>query len=282
MLRKSGLIIAVLAFFAALVIFGIRSFSGSEYPAPSEAYYLNDFADVFSPSFENFYVHEAESLYEKSKDIENTGGAQIVFATFLLEEGQTPADYNKTSIFREWQIGKNNMGLLALFFFEKVNDDASNNLDLVEFQVEATDKMMIYLTISEQLDIYNATLNYYLPKGTPTNAYDYNLELGSASMMNEYLNTIYGEVYAMDDQVIPQSEFDPDFASYWWEDDSPSAYRTETSLSMFDYFFSPYGSIYDRVIFGSLSAIFVVVTGGAGIFKAKGGWSGGAGLFRHR
>lgn len=282
MWRKSGLLIAVFAFFAALIVFGIRSFTANEYPYPSEAYYLNDFADVFSPTFENFYVQEAESLYQSSKDIANTGGAQIVFATFLLEEGKTPADYNKTTIFREWKIGQNNMGLLALFFFEEVNDNTSDNLDLVEFQIEATDKMMIYLTISEQLDIYNRTLNNYLPKGTLTNAYDYNLELGAASLMNEYLNTVYGEVYEMDNQVIPQSEFDADFVEYWWEDESTSAYSADTSLNMMDYFFSPYGTIYDRVIFGSLSAILVVATGGAGIFKAKGGWSGGAGLFRHR
>ncbi|NCA96569.1 MAG: hypothetical protein EOM77_00050 [Bacteroidia bacterium] len=282
MWRRSLPLVAVFAFFAALIVFGIRSFTANEYPYPSEAYYLNDFADVFSPTFENFYVNEAENLYQSSKDIANTGGAQIVFASFLLEEGETPADYNKTTIFREWKIGQNNMGLLALFLFEKVNDDVSNNLDLVEFQIEATDKMMIYLTISEQLEIYNRTLNYYLPKGTPTNSYDYSLEMGAASFMNECLNTIYGEVYEMDNQVIPQNEFDAEFDEYWWEDESTSVYSADTSLNMMDYFFSPYGTIYDRVIFGSLSAILVVATGGAGIFKAKGGWSGGAGLFRHR
>jgi hypothetical protein len=282
MLRRAGLLVFVLGFFAALIVFGIRTFTSSEYPYPSEAYYLNDFADVFSPTFENFYVREAENLYEVSKDIESTGGSQIVFATFLLEEGQTPADYNKTTIFREWKIGKNNMGLLGLFFFEKVNDNEVDNYDLVEFQIEATDKMMIYLTISKQLDIYNRTLGHYLPSDTLTHQYDYNLELGSASMMNEFLNVLYGEVYAMPNNVLSQEEFDPAFDEYWWEDSSPSIYQTETPLNMFDYFFSPYGTVYDRIIFGSLSAILVVATGGAGIFKAKGGFSGGAGLFRHR
>ncbi|MDD3207783.1 MAG: hypothetical protein PHV19_04680 [Bacilli bacterium] len=282
MLRKAGLLISVVAFFAALIVFGIRSFTTNNYPAPSEAYYLNDFADVFSPTFENYFIGEAETLYQTSKNIEQVGGAQIVFATFLLEDGQTPANFNKTTIFREWKIGNNNMGLLALFLFEKVNDEPYANYDLVEFQIEATDKMLIYLTVSKQLSIYSKTLLHYLPDEQLTNPYDYDLEIGSASMMNEFLNALYDEVYDMPEQVFPQDEFDSAFHDYWFEDESPSQYNANESMNIFDYFFSPYGTLYDRIIFGSLSVIFIIVSGGAGILKGKGGFSAGGGLFRHR
>ena len=174
------------------------------------------------------------------------------------------------------------MGLLALFLFEKVNDEPYANYDLVEFQIEATDKMLIYLTVSKQLSIYSKTLLHYLPDEQLTNPYDYDLEIGSASMMNEFLNALYDEVYDMPEQVFPQDEFDSAFHDYWFEDESPSQYNANDSMNIFDYFFSPYGTLYDRIIFGSLSVIFIIVSGGAGILKGKGGFSAGGGLFRHR
>jgi len=282
MLRKSLLFIAIIGFFAAIVAFGIRSFASNRYPYPSEAYYLNDFAEVFSSTTENFLIGEAESLHETTKDIEDVGGAQIVFATYLLEEGEDLSDYDKNIMFEEWKIGQNNMGLLAVFFFSRISDETIGCYDLVEFQIEASDEMMIYLPVTTQLNIYNRTLGYYLPKGTPTNPYDFDLEIGAASMMNEFLNVAYGHIYDMPDEVIPQEEFDPSYETHWLSDDSPSRYKANYSLNMLDYFFSPYGTVYDRIIFGCLSALFAVAGGGAGIFKAKGGMSSGGGLFRHR
>ncbi|MFA5421587.1 MAG: hypothetical protein WC344_02165 [Bacilli bacterium] len=282
MWRKYLPVVSIILYLTALIVFGIRSFNSSKYPNPSEAYYLNDYAEVFSSTFANYQVEEAEYIYNASKGIKKVGGAQIVFVSFLMKEGETVADYDKTRIFREWQIGKNNMGILAMLLFKQANDDAVDNYNLVEFQFEVSDKMMIYFTVSEQLRVYNATLNHYLPKGTLTNPYDYDLELGAASMINEIGNLLFEKVYSMPEEVIPQEDFDADFEEYWWEDESASNYETREPLSMTDFFLSPYGRIYDRIIFGSLSALLAVATGGAGIMKAKGGSSSGAGLFGHR
>ncbi|MFA5481219.1 MAG: hypothetical protein WC282_02410 [Bacilli bacterium] len=282
MLRKLGFLLGILGFFTAIIIFGVRSFTGNEYPYPSDAFYLNDFAQVFSGSTSNYLVGEAEALFEKTKEIEHVGGAQIVIATYLLDSRDQLAEYNKTTMFREWKIGQNDMGLLAIFYFVEINEETSDNYELIEFQIEATDKMLIYYPVQLQNNIYNQTLGKYLEVDEKTSPYDYDLEMGTACMMNGLVNVAYQDIYNMPAQVYPQAEFEVDYDEYWWNDNSANRYQTNKSLDMFKYFFSPYGTIGDRIVFGTLSALMVVATGGAGIFKAKGGFSSGGGLFKHR
>lgn len=282
MVRRLSVGVIVLGLFTALIIFAIRVFSTNQYPYPSEAYYLNDYAEMYSATTENYLIGDAENLYETTKNIPNVGGAQIVFATFIVEDQADVSNYNKTTIFREWKVGKNNMGLLALFFFDQLNENEIDNFELIEFQIEASDKMMIYYPVITQLDIYNRTLNTHLPKGTPTYPGDLALELGTASFMNELINVAYANIYGLNDEVYPQAEFDPDFEQYWWDDSSPHQYHADQPLDLFAYFFSGYGSIADRIIFGSLSVLTLLATGGAGIYKGGGGWSAGGGLFRRR
>jgi uncharacterized protein len=115
--------IAIIVLLIALFELSACNNDSREYPKPSREFYVNDYANAFHPLTKDLIVIGGEDLYEDTKDIEVIGGTQIVFASFLVESVDDITRYNKTDIFREWKIGKNDMGILVLFYFTEGVED---------------------------------------------------------------------------------------------------------------------------------------------------------------
>jgi len=275
-LVRAILAVASLVF---LIIFGLRSCGNYAYPRPTEAFYVNDFADMLGPSLENFLIDESQTLYENYEDEPEIGGTQIVFATFALADEGELGSYDKDKIYNEWQIGKNDMGMLVILYFVPVTG-VEGEYSLTEYQISTGDKLAEYVGTIDLLNIARNTIDHHFPSGSVAIPYDYDLALGVASFMNEILNVAYGEVYGNPAGVIPQAEFEADYEEYFETYDGPASFSTTDSVSMFTYLFSGFGSSLDKILFGAFLFTFALASGVA--VKGGGGFSSGYGLFRHR
>lgn len=274
--------ILVVGCFVALIVFGVRSCSSHEYPLPSEAYYVSDYAGVLHPATSEFIVNESEALYESTQGIDDIGGTQIVFATFEVESVGDIAEYDKNDLFREWEIGKNDMGVLVILFFTSEEVDEIKTFNLRQMQIEVGDSQLSFYTPTLLNHIYGNTLETHFPPDSVGYAYDWDLALGVGSLMNELLNVAYGDIYHDPDNVIPQSEFDP-----WFRDDYLENYtyssdlNTTDEISLLAYFLSFGGWSADKTLFWAFAAL-TILAGGFGMLKAGGGSSSGGGLFKRR
>lgn len=276
-LLRAALAIGTLVF---LIIFGLRSCTSHGYPRPSEAFYVSDFADMFGPRLENFLIGESEDLYQRYKDEPEIGGMQIVFATFTLESEAELGNYDKTALFNEWQIGKNGMGILVALFFTPLDVQDDDLYSLTDIQVETGNKVAEYLATLGLSRLLDATIDHHLPHGTATYSYDYDLGMGVASFMNELLNVAYGDIYGNAGLVVPQEEFEIWYEEYFDNYSGSTSFNTSSSMTIFSYFFSSYGSVFDKLLFGTFIVAFSLFSGT--IIKGAGGSSFGAGIFRHR
>jgi len=263
-----------------LIIFGVRSCASYEYPRPSEAFYVSDYADMFGPRLENFLIGEAEALYDTYKDEPDIGGMQIVFATFELENESQLGEYNKTALFNEWQIGKNGMGVLVILFFTPLDPISEGNYSLTEIQVETGSEVAEYLATIGLSQLLRQTIEFHFPEEQATSSYDYDLGLGVASFMNELLNVAYGDIYGDTDNVVAQEEFEIWYEQYFDNYSGSASFNTTSPMSLFTYFFSSFGSIFDKLLFGTFIFAFSLMSGT--LIKGAGGSSLGAGIFRHR
>ncbi len=243
------------------------SISGnSEYPRPTEDYYVNDYAEVLMQATRRTITNEGDRLFEYTED-EIDGGAQIVFATFRVDNLSEIADYDKTEIFRQWRIGKNDMGLLVLLFFM---EDDINGLELVESQIETGYRMEQYLTPAELGRILDETLY--------NEEFSYLIDMGVANLLYELLTEVYVGIYGYDSFDYDMDVYFDYLMSYVPDTDSePSA------MGLFVYLLSPYSTFWEK-FFTALPLIFIVIYGGGlgVISKAGGGSSGGMGVFRRR
>ncbi len=274
---RAILAVASLVFF---IIFGVRSCTGYEYPRPSAEFYVSDFADMFGPRLENFLIGESEFVYEEYKDEPEVGGMQIVFATFALENEAELGSFDKVDLFNEWEIGANGMGVLVALFFTPLDVPEEGMFSLTEIQIATGDKVAEYMASIAFSQMLERTIETHLPTGTPTYSYDYDLGLGVASFMNELLNVAYGDIYESPTNVVPQEEFEIWYDDYFESYTGDATFDTSTSMSLFTYFFSAFGSPIDKILFGAFALAFTLASGVA--IKGAGGFSTGAGLFRHR
>jgi len=263
-----------------LIIFGIRSLAGHDYPRPSEAFYVSDFAEMFSPSLENFLIGESEDLYSKYKKEPNVSGIQIVFATFEIDSEEEIVEYDKTKLFNEWKIGKNGMGVLVSTFYIKSNPDDDYEYNLTEIQIATGDRFAEYLGAIGLSQILSKTIEAHLPNGATTYPYDSSLCLGMASFMNELLNVAYGDIYGDSSKVVAQEEFEAWYSDYEDTYADETNFKTNMSMPVYLYFFSSFGSLTDKILFGLFIGAFALFSGTT--IKGAGGSSSGAGLFRHR
>lgn len=178
-----------------LFLFGCSS---DTYPSPTNEYYVNDFAEVLTPATKHIIVKEGENLYSQTENIETIGGAQIVFATFQVETIDDIAAYDKTDLFRQWKIGKNDMGILVVMFFLKDSPDT-----LKQVQIETGYRMEQYLTPSES----GAILDYTIMA-------EESLQMGTCYLLNELLNVVWGEAYGDDPIVFDHQQYQDYFDSY--------------------------------------------------------------------
>lgn len=252
----------------SLILFGCKS---DKYPRPTNAYYINDYANILYQATRSSIRREGERLYEVSQD-EVDGGAQLVVATFVVENINEVAEYDRTEIYRQWKIGKNDMGVLVLLFFiEEISDDVTY-LVLSETQIEIGYRMEQYLSASQLGAIVDQTLY--------SDLWDHDLDMGVMHMVYELLSAIYIDAYDYE-------SFNYDMEIYReYLDDNPdvSGDDSHVPLSWLLYVLTPYARLSDRLM-ALLPILLVVFIGGGGLFiknKGGGGSSGGAGIFRRR
>ena len=250
-----------------LILFGCAK---NEYPRPTNQYYVNDYANILYQATRSSITREGERLYEVSQD-EVDGGAQIVVATFVVDNLSNIANYDKTEIFRQWEIGKNDMGLLILLFFTEETIDEIDYLVLAETQIEVGYRMEQYLTPAELGRIVDETLL--------SETYEDDLDMSVMYMVFELLQTIYLDCYGY------EVDYDMDaFEEYLINHPDVSGDDSHLPLGFIFYLMSPFANSSDR-LGAIISVIIFVVLGGGGLIvknKGGGGSSGGMGIFRRR
>ncbi len=250
------------------IFFVISYFSNkSDYPRPTEAFYINDFAGVLMQATRETIREEGERLYELSQD-EIDGGSQIVIATFEVETLSDIANYDKTDIYRAWKIGDDDMGVLVLFFFML---DETDSLELVETQVETGYRMEQYLTPSKLGIIVDDTIY--------NEEWNWLFDMSVTKMLYELLTELYVNVYEYD-----SFDYDMDVFFEYLMDYVPVADSTTSSMSVFLYLLSPYSTFWDKLFTILPFALLVLYGGSSAVLgnRGGGGSSGGMGIFRRR
>lgn len=96
--KKAAAMIAGLVIVAALLCAAV--------PGPTEAFYINDYAQIFSES-------EEAHILEQSKVLEDETGAQLVVLTVPSLDGVTAKAYAK-AVLRDWGVGRESSGTVVL------------------------------------------------------------------------------------------------------------------------------------------------------------------------
>ena len=150
----------------------------------NESFYINDYADVLLNATLWTILDYSIELYDDSSVQEyqdlNIDGAQIVVLTYQSQLG----DINTTEIFNSWGIGKNDLGLLIVLFF----DSEKNYQELV---VEIGDKTSEYLSAFEASNMVDTYFN-----NPDINPLDIDLRL--ISLYFAYVEFFYMNIYDYD------------------------------------------------------------------------------------
>jgi hypothetical protein len=251
----------------AVILFGCKS---NDYPRHTDAFYINDYAGAFMEATRYSILLEGESLYDLTKDLPE-GGAQIVVATFMVESTSEIENYDKTEIFRAWKIGKNDMGVLILIFFEKTIENEIVYPEFLELQIEVGYRMEQYLTPTRLGLMTDQTV--FNPE------YHGDMDLGVMHLIYEMLSVIYVDAYGYESFNYDMEYYEDYMMSY-----VPEYYISQEPLTFWLYLLSPF------FLSGNLTSlipiiVFIIVGGGFGFVvknKGGGGSSGGMGIFRRR
>lgn len=242
-----------------------------EYPNPTNQYYINDYANILYEATRLSITREGERLYDLSQD-EVDGGAQLVVATFEVDNLSDIANYDKTEIYRQWEIGDKDMGVLVLLFFTAETVDEIDYLVLSETQIEVGYRMEQYLTPTQLGLIVDETLY--------SDSWDNDLDMGVMHMVYELLSAIYIDAYGYE-----SFDYDMDvYYEYMMENLDLTSDDSSVPLSWLLYIISPFATTTDRWS-ALIGVILFVLIGGGGIAvknRGGGGSSGGMGIFRRR
>lgn len=149
------------------------------YFKPTSEYYINDNADKLSQGAKWSIYLNSEMLYEDSLDEQfpiEVRGSQVVVATYQSER----EDFSSTTLFNEFKIGKNDMGVLIVLLY-----DGEGNFKEIVYEVGV--RMMSYLTFIDMGELISNSLASY-----------YDLELALGEIYFETLERIYDRVYDTD------------------------------------------------------------------------------------
>lgn len=249
----------LLVILAAITLFSCKN--KYIYPRPSSDFYVNDFANALLPGSRQSFLDEGERLYESTKD-EELGAAQFVVATLLVENESELGLIDKTEIFREWQIGGNDMGLLLLLVFKEVNEEKI----LISTQIEIGYRMEAYITSAEAGNLIDSCL--YNPE------WEGSIDLGIGELYYELIGKIYVKAYGYETFVYDMDVY-RDFL-ITAEDMAP-----QDSMGLLEFVFSPHSSVWAKII---VILIFLLLGSGLGggtfalVRKGAGGSSGGYGV----
>jgi len=255
-----------LLFLGLIGVIYLLAFPKTKYPRPTTDYYVNDYANALMMASRRTITIEGERLFEYTED-EEDGGAQIVFATFMIDDLSEISEYDKTELFRQWKIGKNDMGLLIILFF---SEDEEGFLVLEETQVEVGYRMEQYLAPSQIGAILDNTLY--------SDEYDWLLDMGVIHLLYELLSEIYVNIYGYASFNYDMDDYYDYLISY-----VPDVDDDLDPMNLIVYLLSPHSTLFEKIL--SVLPIALVILYGTGygvISKAGGGSSGGHGVFKRR
>lgn len=170
---------------------------------PTKEFYINDTANALLNSTKWTIYAYSDELYKDSSseeyEIAQISGSQVVVLTYIGSVG----DINTTEIFNSWGIGKNDMGILLVLFFEEF----SGTLVYKELIFEIGLKMSGYLSAftantlvednfnhetlpGEDYDLRLIALYFAILEYIYLNVYEYN-SYNYESFFNENLNNQY-------------------------------------------------------------------------------------------
>jgi uncharacterized membrane protein YgcG len=263
-MRKTVVVILFLTIILVGAILSSCQKEGYEYPRPSADFYVNDFADALLPGSRQSFFTEGVRLYDETKDTD-LGGAQFVVTTMLVANEGEIASIDKTELFRQWQIGENDMGLLLLLLFTGNEEEKT----LVSTQAEIGYRMEAYLTAAEVGNLIDSCL--FNPE------WEGSLDMGLGELYYELISRIYIRAYEYE-------SFNYDMEVYRdyliTAEDMPA----QSPMTFMSYIFSSHTSLWTKIILGVVIFLITGLLGGGGLFAVKhrggGGSSGGYGIKR--
>lgn len=170
--------LVILLLFGGAIVFLIVQLVQPKYTyfKPTSEFYINDHAEQLSQGAKWSIYLNSEMLYEDSLDKEYPAeirGSQVVVATYQTDR----ADFSSTTLFNEFKIGKNDMGVLIVLLY-----DSEGNFKEIVYEVGV--RMMGYLTFSDMGEIVSHSLETYT-----------DIELSIGEIYFETLERIYDRVY---------------------------------------------------------------------------------------
>jgi hypothetical protein len=233
-----------------------------DYTRPTSEFYVNDYANVISSASKDYFIGKSEEVFDLTKD-SDVGGLQIVVATYQISSDDEIAGlYNKTELYRKWEIGENDMGLLFVYYCQAETDGA---LSLRSIQTETGYRLTSYLSA--------AAMGQIIDKDFGDGSDE---ETAMAHAYADVLSDVLPEAYD-----IPVTPFDENaYLDYQINYDGP-AYGASEPLSGLDYVFSK-NDFWDQ--WGiPLVILACCLLGDVGVrATGAGGSSGGAGIMRWR
>lgn len=233
-------------FFVALLLF-LTSCAKTPYPR-SKAFYINDQASALLSSTE-YYIYsysrllaETDSQTSAAKNAK-INGTQVVVATHM----GAPDSLDTTTLFNEWGIGENDMGLLLMLYFAP-NPDDEYIPTYIGMTREIGAKLASYISMFRLEEIFISTWENPIFNTVHRDDYDYKLIYFYVHVLEE----IYREVYK-------------------------TSFNSERVLDNYD--IDQYESFYRNVPRGDANPytikwwFYVVIVGGILVLAATGGLS---------
>lgn len=265
-MRQRGFtLLNTLGLLAVGVYYAVLFFLPPDLSNPSAEYYVADYAQALDSASKDYFISTSERIFALSEK-NSLGGLQVVVATYAYPEG-TSTTYDKTELFRKWQIGANDMGLLFLYSYEQ---SAAGTLKLFKLESEIGYRLSGYLSAGAMGTIFDQSF---------ASVKDYQdltaIQTAQAQAYALALQDVLPEAYD-----LPFSAHTPeDFVDYQIHYDGPT-YAPSKPLNALDYAFSRFGGFFASFGIPLLLLGFVAVSDVTILAFGRGGSSGGGGVFR--
>lgn len=208
-------VLALLVLFSVSVLIGcMRVSTITEHSKPTEAFYINDFADALLLSTQWYILSNSEGLYEDSMTADfindDDRGAQVVVVTILGQKGSL----DTVDLFNEWGVGKNDMGFMMILYF-KEGPDYPLYQDY-EFIWGRHFETFASVTPGELVLLWNATFNAI------------NFEAGFMHFYFELMSRIYVDIYGYSSYTYDLNDYlDEQYDSF-----PPIPNETESTIEL--------------------------------------------------
>lgn len=245
----------------------LSSCKGSDLPRPTREFYVNDYANALFMKTRQEIVYEGELLYEETKDIKTNGGAQIVVATFLIDDLSEIDTFESTELFRNWKIGKNDMGLLIILFFTEYVENEITYTNFEGIIVEMGYRMEQYMTPTK--------VNTLLNDSIYSEEWDWFIDVGLLEFIYLVENELLVNAYQME-----AFSYDMDVFYDYLVDGPAVDFESSVEMDILYYLFSPFSSFWEKA--AMITPLILILLGTGYKFLGNRGGGGSSGGFRIR